>query len=364
MPRATLRVEQAVALTLLALLATGCVLVVRPLATALLVAVILTVSLAPVQAGLVARFGGRRGAAALCVTLLCILAVALPLVVVGLTLSENASLVLEAIRTLLAQGLPPAPAWLERLPFVGPELYRRWQMDVGDPAHLMQDVKPALDWLRGALVHGGALLARGILQFTVALLIAFFLLRDGGTLAARLEAGLARLVGAQAPVLLNTAGGAMRSVVYGLVGTAAAQGAAAAFALLVAGVPGAILLGFLTFVAAFIPFGSMLVWAPAALWLLGTGAKAKGIFLAVWGVVVLLGMDKLLKPVLMSRGLAMPLVLVVVGVLGGAVAFGFLGLFIGPTLLALAWSLASEWTRTREAVPATAGAVPVAGATP
>lgn len=363
MPRPTLRVEQAVALTLLALLAVGCVLVLRPLATALLVAVILTVSLTPLHAQLTARLGDRRGPAALLVTLLCVLAVTLPLVVVGLTLSENASLVVGAIKTALAQGLPPAPAWLERLPFVGPELYRRWQVDVGDPAHLAQDVKPALDWLRGALLHGGGLLARGILQFTVALLIAFFLLRDGGVLAVRLDAGLSRLVGAQAATLLNVASGAMRSVVYGLVGTAAAQGAAAALALLITGVPGAILLGFLTFVAAFIPFGSMLVWAPAALWLLGTGAKGKAIFLVIWGVVVLLGMDKLLKPVLMSRGLAMPLVLVVIGVLGGAVAFGFLGLFIGPTLLALAWSLASEWTRTRENVATAASASAAVGGT-
>ena len=346
------RLESTVSLALLTLLAVGCVLVLRPLASAVIVAALLTVSLAPLQERLVGRFKGRRAAAAGTVIGLCVLAAIVPLMLVGATLSDNAARIIAATEATLQRGLPPAPAWLQQVPLFGPSLFERWALDVADPAHLKADIAPVLAWLRTATLHGGGLLLSGVLQLTVAILLAFFLLRDGAMLSRRLETGLGRLIGSHASELLGVAAGAMRGVVYGLVGTAAAQGAAAAFAFVVTGVPGAVLLGFLTFVAAFIPLGAMLVWVPAAIWLFSIGAKGKALFLALWGGIVLLGMDKLLKPVLMSRGIAMPLALVIVGVLGGALAFGFLGLFVGPTLFAVAWAIASQWTAIDEAMGA------------
>jgi len=338
------RLEQYIALALLALLAIGCVLVVRPVATAIIVALILATSAWKLHERLVQALGGRRALAAAATTLAFLTVVVAPLAYVGVSLSDDAVRLLAGLRASLADGLPPAPAWLRKVPIVGEALHARWQLDVGDPAHLAEDLKLVGDRVRGALLVGAQLVASGTLQLLVALLIAFFLFRDGAEARARLEAGLARLTGDRAAVLLDVAGGAIRSVVYGIIGTAAAQGIGAALAFSLAGVPAAVLLGFLTFIAAIVPLGAMLVWIPTAAWLASTGATGPAAFIAGFGLTVLLGFDKVLKPYLMSRGVRMPLVLVIVGAIGGAIAFGFLGLFIGPTLLALAYTLVREWT--------------------
>jgi predicted PurR-regulated permease PerM len=144
--------------------------------------------------------------------------------------------------------------------------------------------------------------------------------------------------------LLAVAGGTVRSVVYGVIGTALAQATLQGLGLWLAGVPAAFFLGFLTFFLGFVPVGPPLVWLPAALWLLYNGTIGWGIFLIAWGFLVVSGVDNVLRPYLISRGSRLPLILMFFGVLGGLLAFGFLGVFLGPTLLAIGYVLFQEWS--------------------
>ena len=133
---------------------------------------------------------------------------------------------------------------------------------------------------------------------------------------------------------------------------AAAQGLVAGIGFLIAGVPGAALLGFATFFLSVVPVGPPMIWIPAALWLFAYGSTGWAIFLGLWGLLVVSMVDNVLKPMIISRGSHLPFMLVLLGVLGGVAAFGFVGLFIGPTLLAVGYRMVNEWvdSETKEEI--------------
>jgi predicted PurR-regulated permease PerM len=151
------------------------------------------------------------------------------------------------------------------------------------------------------------------------------------------------IAGDQAPRLLRVAYATINGVVYGVLGTALAQALLILVGLWVTGIPAALLLGLLLFVLALIPFGPVLIWGPAAVWLYLDGEIGWAIFVVVWSLAAGFVTDNLLRPWLISRGSDLPLILILFGVVGGAVAFGVLGLFLGPTLLAVAYELIREW---------------------
>jgi predicted PurR-regulated permease PerM len=135
----------------------------------------------------------------------------------------------------------------------------------------------------------------------------------------------------------------VRGVVYGILGTAAVQGALTAIGLYVCGVPRAALLGVVAGGLAVLPVGPPLVWIPSALWLIASGRTLWGIGLLVYGLVIVGGADTLIRPLFISRGAQLPFLLTMLGVLGGAMAFGLLGIFLGPALLGVGFALAKEW---------------------
>ena len=148
----------------------------------------------------------------------------------------------------------------------------------------------------------------------------------------------------------------MRGVAYGVVGTAAIQAVVMAVGLAVAGVPGAALLGFVTLLLALSQIGApliVLVWGGAVVWLFGEDQQGWGIFMIAWGLAVTV-MDNFIKPWLIGFGVAMPMSLTILGVFGGFVSFGFLGLFIGPTLIAVAFTLLGAWRGASAAAPGAA----------
>jgi predicted PurR-regulated permease PerM len=169
--------------------------------------------------------------------------------------------------------------------------------------------------------------------------------RRGTELADALTAALTRMIGPRARQFLDVAGGTITGVVYGILGTALAQGILAGLGFLVVGVPGALFLGLLTFFLSLIPMGPPLVWIPAVVWLFAEDRYASGVFLAIWGLFVISGIDNIIKPYLISRGSRLPFVLVFLGVIGGVLAFGFIGVFLGPVLLALGFTLLTAWAR-------------------
>jgi predicted PurR-regulated permease PerM len=153
-----------------------------------------------------------------------------------------------------------------------------------------------------------------------------------------------RLAGGRGAHLMEVAGDTVRGVVYGLLGTALVQALMAGLGFWIAGVPGAVLLGMLTFFVAVIPFGPPIVWLPAAFWLFAQGSTGWGVFMLIWGAAGISSVDNFLRPYLISQGSKMPFALVFCGVIGGALAFGVVGVFLGPTLLAVGFRLIEEWS--------------------
>lgn len=196
-----------------------------------------------------------------------------------------------------------------------------------------------------------AQIGSGVLELTLSLVFVFFFYRDGPRLSAFVLRLLHRLMGDRAEYYLELVAGTVQRVVNGVIGTAAAQGLLALIGFLIAGVPGAIVLGLVTFMLSLIPMGPPLAWIPATAWLVWKGEYGMAVFLGIWGTFVISGVDNVLKPYLISRGGNLPLVIVLLGVFGGLLAFGFIGLFIGPTLLAVGYSLLLDWSRNAAQQP-------------
>lgn len=338
------RVEQIVVIALLVVLAVGCLTVLRPFLSALLWALILSLSSWPLYAWLVRRLKERRSLAALLMTLLVAAVFILPLAAAGTGLADSVAKVGSMVAVLLKQGPPGPPVWVANLPIVGPQLAERWleleRLGAGWTAELQPYLDTGLNWLLSL----GVRLGEAILQVSLGVLAAFFFFRDGAEGARRLDVVVERLAGNRAQRLLAVAAGTVRSVIYGVIGTALAQATLQGLGLWLAGVPAAFFLGFLTFFLSFVPFGPPLVWLSGAVWLLHNGAVGWGLFLVGWGFFVVSSVDNVLRPYLISRGSNLPLILMFFGVLGGLMAFGFVGVFLGPTLLAIGYVLFQEWS--------------------
>lgn len=345
------RVERIAQITALVVLVVGCLLVLQPFVTALLCAAIVCFSTWPMYQWLERRLGGRRSAAALAMTLLLILVVVLPLALLALTLKDDVTGLIEQVRALFADGLPDPPNWVAGLPIVGDSIDAWWRELAASREKLAAALKELLQPAQQGLFKAGLILGEGVLQLSLTAFIAFFFYRDGAALMAAAQTATHRIAGYLAPGLFQTIGGTIQGVVYGLVGTAIAQGLVAVIGFLIAGVPGAALLGFLTFLLSMVPVGPPLIWGGAVVWLAWKGATGWAIFMAVWGFFVISGIDNVIKPLLISRGSSLPFVLVLLGVFGGVFAFGFVGIFLGPTLLAVGYSLAGMWTRTAAPPP-------------
>ncbi len=336
---------------ILALLLLGTVLVLRPFFSPLLWGVVLTFSTWPAYVRVEQWCGHRRGLAALLMTLALAVAFVLPLVLVGANLAGNARELVENLLGRLDRGLPPPPAWLAGVPLVGELLTEGWQRIAADPERLLPLLQPLVGPLRDLALAGGAVVGTGLVQMITAVLMAYFFYRDGAALGQRLRRLVERVAGTSADHYIEVAQSTLRGVVYGTVGTAIVQAALAVLGFLIAGVPTAFVLGFLTFLLALFPVGAPLVWLPVALWLFQSAGWPWGLFMLVWGGLVVSGADNIVRPWLISRGSKLPFLLVFVGVIGGVMAFGFLGIFLGPTLLALAVALVREWTGEGEGDP-------------
>ncbi|MNE15331.1 putative inner membrane protein [compost metagenome] len=269
----------------------------------------------------------------------------------GFNLAEHIGEAVALFKGYQVTGLPPAPGWLGDIPLVGGSLLGFWQTIDQQGAAFFATLKPYLGQVGNWLLARSAQIGGGVLELALSLVLVFFFYRDGPRLAEFAHSLLDRLIGERAEHYLELVAGTVQRVVNGVIGTAAAQALLALIGFYIAGVPGALLLGILTFVFSLIPMGPPLVWIPATVWLFTQGDYGFAIFLGIWGMFVISGVDNILKPYLISRGGNLPLVVVLLGVFGGILAFGFMGLFLGPTLLALAYSLLSDWVADKAPAP-------------
>lgn len=339
------RIEQIASIVAAALLVIGCLVILRPFVSALLWAAILSFSTWPLFTRLMRALRGRRTLAATLMSLLVAALLVAPLVVLSVTLADNVANLAAATTRLVEQGPPPPPTWLDDVPVVGNAILAVWQEWMADSRQFLQGLQNSLTRAGRWLLGHGLAFVEGVAQLSLSVLVLFFLYRDGNFVIERLTAGATRLAGMRAVGLLAVAGNTIKGVVYGIFGTALAQGALAALGFLIAGVPGGLLLGLLTFFLSIVPMGPPLVWVPAAVWLYLQGELGWAIFLVIWGALVISSVDNIIKPYLISRSGALPFVLVLLGVLGGIITFGFVGVFLGPTLLAVGYAVMRDWTR-------------------
>lgn len=145
----------------------------------------------------------------------------------------------------------------------------------------------------------------------------------------------------------------MTGVIHGIFGTALAQALVALAGFLIAGVPAAFLLAVVTFLFSIIPVGPPLAWGGASIWLAYNGQTGWAVFMVLWGFLAISSIDNLVKPYLISRSSKLPMRLIVLGVFGGVIAFGFIGLFIGPPVLAVGLTLVQFWISHRQEAAAT-----------
>jgi len=335
---------------LLALLGAG-LWVMAPFISALLWGAILAFASWPLMRFLTRVLGGRETLAAGLLTSAWILIVALPLVWLGFNLADHIRDATLFVRDVQVDGLPDAPVWLVDIPLVGERMASWWSSLDQQGAALLASVKPYLGQVGNWLLARSAQIGSGVLELTLSLVFVFFFYRDGPRLSAFVLRLLHRLTGERAEYYLNLVAGTVQRVVNGVIGTAAAQALLALIGFLIAGVPGAIVLGLVTFMLSLIPMGPPLAWLPVTGWLVWKGEYGMAIFMGIWGTFVISGVDNVLKPYLISRGGDLPLVIVLLGVFGGLIAFGFIGLFIGPTLLAIGYSLLLDWSRNVQPTP-------------
>lgn len=317
--------------------------VLRPFLMPVAWALILVYVTWPLHAPLCRLLGGRPSLSAVLMTLLLALIFGLPLLGLVVTLRNEVPTSYQTLVVALSQGADALPPEVARLPWIGPEMERLLELSAEDPAALKAQM---LEWFKPWADQSLRLLGDiGLtaLRILFALLIAFFLYRDGEGLLGQARRLFSGLLGPRAGHYLKAMGDTTRAVLYGLVLTALAQGALAGAGYWVAGVGAPILLGALTAIFALIPFGTPIVWGGVSAWLLFSGQVWEGAGLAAWGVLVVSQIDNLLRPLVISSATQIPYLWVLFGVLGGIAAFGLVGLFLGPIVIAVLLAVWREW---------------------
>jgi predicted PurR-regulated permease PerM len=346
-----LKPARIIGLIALGFLGIGCFLVLRPFVSALLWALILAYTTWPAFKFLREKTRLPAGWAALLMVLLEFLLIGLPIVFAAPTRLEDIEGLRGALERLISTGVPGVTGFLAGLPFVGPYL-AEWLGAMDDAiAGLFALIQPYAATLAQMALSVLLAVLSGIAELLLAIFLAFFFYRDGPAMAAHAQTLLAKLAGQRGRHLVELTGNVTRGVVYGLLGTAVAQGVMTAFGLWIAGVPQPVLLGVVTGIISILPVGAPLVWIPATIWLFVQGEWGWGIFMGIYGAAGISSVDNVIRPWLISRGADLPLLLTLLGAIGGVLAFGFLGLFLGPVLLAIGYSLLKDWAAEAERTP-------------
>ena len=317
--------------------------VVRPFLVPLLWAAILAYATWPVYRRLLELLQGRANLAALTMTLLLMTLIVLPMIWFGVLLQDE---VREAFRTLVAfltHGPQPLPDFIAGIPVFGERLQDWLNQLTSDPENLEGQLTT---WVRQWLLEALGVLGdigRNALKLGFTLFTVFFCYRDGDNFVRQVRQVLGRFLGSSGGAYLGAVGDTARAVVNGLVLTALAQGTLAGIGYAVAGVQAPVLFGIVTALLALVPFGTPLVWGGVGVGLLWHGEIWGGIGVLLWGALVVSTVDNFIRPWVISSATRIPFVIVLFGVIGGLAAFGLVGLFVGPVVLAVLLAVWREW---------------------
>jgi predicted PurR-regulated permease PerM len=335
--------ERAIGLALIASLAAACVAITAPFIIPMLWGTILAVSTWPLYRRLRDALGGHRKTAATIMATLLLLVMASPIALLIASLADNADAIGALVGDLRNLERPSPPAWLATLPVVGPAIDAFWRQATANVGGLLEQAQPYVAGATGWLLARGADLGLALLEFLVAIVIAGILYVTGEPAMAILRRFVGRIGNEEQVALLDLAGRTIRGVAIGVIGTALVQGTVATVGLLVAGTPAPVLLGFAVFMTAVVQLPTAVTLLPVAGWFFWHGQTWQAVFLSVWALAVVNTIDNFVRPVLISQGANLPFLLIVVGVVGGLLTWGFIGIFLGATLLAVGYTLFRNW---------------------
>jgi len=340
-----IRYENAASLAALLLLLFACYRVLQPFIFDLLWAAILCSVTWPLYARLRMRLGANGAAACMVLPIGGLLLT--PFVAAGFTFTEDLDRLLQWLMQE-THAWPAAPAWIGKLPLIGDKAVEAW-VNLGEDTDRLvalgrQYALSASRWLLQQSIG----LAGELMHMGLSILVLFFFYRDGERVAEHLLLVMNQVAGEQAQRIMAVVSSSLRAVVYGILGTALAQALASMLGFVIAGVPYAFVLGVMAFFLMIIPAAGTVVWLPISVWLLMEGQTGWAIFIAAWFLLFVGTIDNWLRPVLISREVELPFVLIVLGIFGGLLAFGFIGVFLGPTLLATSFALVLDWLIRKE----------------
>ena len=312
--------------------------VLLPFLAAAVWATMIVVATWPLFKSLEARLGNRRVLAVMIMSVGMLLLLVLPLWLAIDTIFEHSGQLTAAGKSFAVDGLPPAPEWVKTLPLVGERLAALWAQLDGIFAKVTPYAADTGKWVLGQVGGIGGMLIQFLLVVTIAAI-----LYSGGESGARLARRFGRrLAGDRGENSIILAGQAIRGVALGVGVTAIVQTVLGGVGLALAGVPFASLLSAVMLMLCIAQIGPMLILLPAVGWMYWTGDTGWATALLVWSVIVG-SLDSFLRPILIKRGADLPLLLIFAGVIGGMLSFGLIGIFVGPVVLAVTYTLTLAW---------------------
>ena len=316
-------------------------------------AIILAVAIHPLFEKLARALGGRRKLAAFIYGLLLVAVVALPYIYLISELANFAQDSIKYVSDAKEKGLPTLPDWIAGLPVVGDKISAGWQNVQKDPASIAL-YEPQIKSALNRILTGGLGVIGSGLEFIVGIIISAVMLNSGAKALNPIYALMKRLVGEHdGPALVDASGKAVKGVAIGVMGTAFIAAIAGWIGFTIAGISIAAGLAAITFFLVVIQLGPLFVVLPVVIWLATQGETGMAIFMGIYGVVVLMGIDNILKPILIAKSGKLPILVLFLGVVGGMVAWGFTGMFKGAIILAVFYTLFNSWVK-----PKTEGVTP------
>lgn len=340
------------AVLFIGILIAACFWVVRPFLSSLLWAAMIVIATWPYFLKLQARLWGKRWLAILVMTGLLLLVLIVPICYAVLTILDHTDQMVGWFKSLSTVKIPPPPGWLEKIPVVGNSALEHWQHFAAiSPEELSQMVSPYASKVVGWFADQAGNFSLLVLHFLLSIAIAAVLYANGETTASGIRQFARRLAGQPGDEVVVLSAKAVRGVALGIVVTAFVQSLCGGIGLYFAGVPATALLTAVMLILCIAQIGPGLVLLPAAIWLFYTGQDLAGCLFAVWAVFVCT-INNFLQPILIRKGVDLPMLLIITGVIGGLISFGIIGLFIGPVILAVTHTLLRAWVSRGENVAA------------
>ena len=336
----TRALEISIHVGLLILLSVACFLILRPFIPLLLWGVIIAIAVYPGYRKLQVLWGGRTTVAAIFCTLVLLAFLIGPVVLLTGSFVEG----IHNLVARLREGtpiIPPPPTRVENWMIIGRPLKDTWELASRNLSAALQAFAPQIRAVIPKLLFASAGIGLGVLQWILSIIVAGFLLANvvTGTNTSRSLAN--RLFGEKGPEFEHLAGATIRSVTNGIIGVAFIQSVFAAVGFLVAGLPGAGLWAVTFLFAAVLQLGGLIL-IPAVIYMFAIASTTKAILFLVWCIMVGV-MDNALKPLLLGRGVPVPMVVVLLGAIGGFIAMGAIGPFIGAIVLSVGYKLFLAW---------------------